>query len=86
MNKEWQRAVPNSIAAIKAMREPTVEVFGTEAWACEAAMEDRAAANYRAMIDFILLDGPNVINHEPLPEKALMQLADMGRKRGWRTL
>lgn len=43
-------------AAIEAMREPTIEmqVAGTEQWLCVAAMEDRSAANWRAMIDAIL--------------------------------
>jgi len=43
-------------AAIEAMREPTadMEIAGTEAWLCEAAMEDRARANYVAMIDAAL--------------------------------
>jgi hypothetical protein len=64
VNKEWPLAVPNAIAAIKAMREPTVEmeVSGTEAWACEAAMEDRAGANYRAMIDHALWDGQRTLD------------------------
>lgn len=54
-------------AAIKAMREPTVdmEVAGTEAWLCEAAMEDRSKANYRAMIDYALLDGPTTLDLSP---------------------
>ena len=40
-------------AAIEAMREPTMEmeIVGTEAWLCEAAMEDRARTNYVAMIN-----------------------------------
>lgn len=39
--------------AIRAMREPTIEmeIAGTEQWLCEAAMEDRAGVNWRAMID-----------------------------------
>ncbi|PKR55420.1 hypothetical protein [Thalassospira marina] len=38
--------------AIEAMKEPTteMEIAGTEQWLCEAAMEDRAGVNYRAMI------------------------------------
>lgn len=37
---------------LAAMLEPTIDmvVAGTEQWLCEAAMEDRAEANYRAML------------------------------------
>lgn len=47
-----------ALAAMETMREPTIEmeIAGTEAWLCEAAMEDRAGANYRAMIDEALLE------------------------------
>jgi len=67
VNKEWPRAIPNAKAAIMAMREPTVdmEVAGTEAWTREAAMEDRAKVNYRAMIDYALYDGPKTIDLSP---------------------
>ncbi|MFG1284436.1 hypothetical protein [Xanthobacter autotrophicus] len=41
-----------ALAVMKAMLEPTtdMEVAGTEAWLCEAAMEDRARANWIAML------------------------------------
>lgn len=44
--------------AIEAMKEPTteMEIVGTEQWLCEAAMEDRAGVNFRAMIT-AALDG-----------------------------
>lgn len=57
LRPEFQRQYEKqAIVAIEAMREPTIdmEVAGTEAWLCEAAMEDRAGANYRAMIDAAL--------------------------------
>lgn len=49
-----------ALAAIKAMREPTqdMEIAGTEQWLCEAAMEDRSGANWRAMIDAALKETP----------------------------
>jgi hypothetical protein len=51
-----EAAAMNARAAIEAMREPTdeMEVAGTEQWLCEAAMEDRSGANWRAMIDAAL--------------------------------
>lgn len=65
-NRPWEALAPNfkrywakrAIAAVHAMREPTVEmeVAGTEAWVVEAAMEDRAGMNYRAMIDAALTE------------------------------
>jgi hypothetical protein len=49
----WMAFVQEARAAIEAMREPTMDmvVAGTEQWLCEAAMEDRSEANWRAMID-----------------------------------
>lgn len=43
-------------AAIAAMREPAIEmeIAGTEQWALMSAMEDRSAANWKAMIDAAL--------------------------------
>lgn len=52
---EHVRRVKNrvrALAVMKAILEPTtdMEIAGTEAWLCEAAMEDRAGANWRAML------------------------------------
>jgi hypothetical protein len=51
--EEMPWVVAAARAAIEAMREPTIDmvVAGTEQWLCEAAMEDRSEANWRAMID-----------------------------------
>lgn len=56
----WQGYVPQARAAIAAMREPTIDmqVAGTEQWLCEAAMEERSPANWKAMIDAALGEVP----------------------------
>lgn len=52
----WHRYVTQAIGVIDAIRVPTaaMQIAGTEQWLCEAAMEDRSAANWTAMIDAAL--------------------------------
>lgn len=63
--RQWHAlGLAEARAAIRAMREPTVdmEIAGAEQWMCEAAAEDRSGVNWRAMIDFALLDDTPAIN------------------------
>lgn len=54
--RNWHFTSTEARAAIAAMRVPTIEmeIAGAEQWALMSAMEDRSAANWKAMIDAAL--------------------------------